>query len=272
MEVDSPPVTTSALQQFIVLSKASKGLAAVELIKQVLNHPQIYVFGELLRQPNIKELADSEDHRKYYELLELFAYGNYCDYNETKYPPLTQQMITKLRHLTVVNLASKNKILSYDKLNEELGIDNLRELENLIIDVIYSNIIKGKMDQENGWLEISSTISRDIKEEQLETIITVLSDWCSNCENVIADIESQIIKANSTKSAHSKEKQELEAQISSIEMHLKNSGQDIEFSQDNSDMNLFMSQASNVGKTKRTPRRSNKPSGPGTSRDSRSFD
>ncbi|XP_053204875.1 COP9 signalosome complex subunit 7-like [Panonychus citri] len=271
MEVDATPVTPSALQQFIILSKTSKGLAAVELIKEVLNHPQIYVFGEILRQPNIKELSKSEEYSKYYDLLELFAYGNYNDYNQLKYPQLTGQMVTKLRHLTIINLASKNKTLSYEKLNEQLGIVNLRELENLIIDVIYSNIIKGKMDQENGWLEISSTISRDIKEEQLETIIDVLSNWTSNCDNVISDIESQIIKANSTKSAHSKEKQELESQISSIELHLKTSGQDIEFSQDNNDMTLFMNQGSNIGKSKRTPRRSEK-NRPGPSRDSRSFD
>lgn len=242
MEVDAVSNSLSALQQFLILSKSSKGLAAVELIKQVLDSPQIHVFGEILSQPNIQELAHNNELKQYYDLLELFAYGTYKNYDPTKYPQLSDQMIKKLRYLTVVSLANHSKVISYQELSKELDISNLRELENLIIDLIYSNVIKAKMDQQNNWLEISSTISRDIRPEQLSTITNVLSDWCSNCDNVIADIESQIYKANHCKVEYAKKKKELEQQISQIEQTMKNSNQEADYSGDNSDMNIMLSQ------------------------------
>ncbi|XP_074597251.1 COP9 signalosome subunit 7 [Brevipalpus obovatus] len=238
-EVDSSGAQSS-LQQFLALSKSCKGLAAVELIKQVLNHPQIYVFGELLSQPSIKDLANDPNHSSFYNLLELFAYGVYKDFDSTKYPPLTPAMVQKLRNLTIVSLANSSKIISYQKLSEELGIDNLRDLENLIMDVIYSNIIKGKMDQQNRWLEISSTISRDIREGQLGNIIGILSDWCNNCDSVIVDIETQINKANSVKADHIQKKKELEQKINQIEMQLKSTHQEVDYSGDNIDVNMVM--------------------------------
>jgi len=48
--------SNSAMEQFILLSKTTKGAAAVELIRQALEVPGIYVFGELLEMPNIQEV------------------------------------------------------------------------------------------------------------------------------------------------------------------------------------------------------------------------
>ena len=44
------------VEQFVLLAKAAKGAAAVELVKQALESPGVYVFGELLDAPNIKEV------------------------------------------------------------------------------------------------------------------------------------------------------------------------------------------------------------------------
>ena len=42
------------LEQFVLLAKNAKGAAAVELIKQALEAPGVYVFGELLDMSNIQ--------------------------------------------------------------------------------------------------------------------------------------------------------------------------------------------------------------------------
>lgn len=44
------------LEQFVLLAKTAKGAAAAELITQALEAPGVYVFGELLDSPNIKEV------------------------------------------------------------------------------------------------------------------------------------------------------------------------------------------------------------------------
>jgi len=56
--MEKPPSSSgsAALEQFILLSKTAKGAAAAELIRQALATPGIYVFGELLEMPNIKEV------------------------------------------------------------------------------------------------------------------------------------------------------------------------------------------------------------------------
>jgi len=44
------------LEQFVLLAKCAKGAAAVELIRQCVEAPGVYVFGELLDMANIKEV------------------------------------------------------------------------------------------------------------------------------------------------------------------------------------------------------------------------
>ena len=72
-------VGCSALEQFLLLAKTAKGPAAVELIKQALEAPGVYVFGELLETDCVKELV-STPSANYVRLLEVFAYGTYTDY------------------------------------------------------------------------------------------------------------------------------------------------------------------------------------------------
>lgn len=48
--------SNSPLEQFVLLAKGAKGAAAVELIRQVIAAPGVFVFGELLDMPNIKEV------------------------------------------------------------------------------------------------------------------------------------------------------------------------------------------------------------------------
>ena len=65
--MEKPPGISgsTALEQFILLSKTAKGAAAVEMIRQVLETPGIYVFGELLEMPNIREVRFCYWHMGY---------------------------------------------------------------------------------------------------------------------------------------------------------------------------------------------------------------
>ena len=201
------------LEQFRILAKSVKGLAAVQLIKQCLEHPTIFVFGEFLDQ--LKSLQESPEHATWYRVLEIFAFGTLSDYNKNgeSLPSLTPLMTKKLRHLTLISLAMNHKRLTYELLYKELSISSVRDLEDLIIDAIYSNVIDGKMDQKNSWIEIESTIARDIRREQLQPMLTVLSEWCDKCDNMIATVDSQMQFANQNKVANFRVNQELEAKI-----------------------------------------------------------
>jgi COP9 signalosome complex subunit 7 len=74
-------------------------------------------------------------------------------------------------------MAGKCRTISYATLCECLGILNIRELEDLIIEAFYADVIKGKLDQMNNQLEIDYAIGRDVTDEQIDDILTVLDSW-----------------------------------------------------------------------------------------------
>lgn len=222
MVVDKSPLSGNALEQFVLLAKTTKGAACAELVKQVLEAPGVYVFGELLDMPNITELAKGEE-QNFYSTLELFAFGTYKDYlaSKNKFLELTPAQKKKLQHLTIVTLATKSKCIPYDTLLVELDIKNVRDLEDLIIEAIYADIIHGKLDQKNSQLEVDYAIGRDIRSDDINIIVHCLQDWCSSCEGVLACVESQIHRANLEKNKSMHRKTEIESEIANIKKTLK---------------------------------------------------
>lgn len=214
---------TAAMEQFLLLAKSCHGLSAVQLIRQMLESPQMYVFGEFLDLPNIRELSSNCELKPWYDLLVIFSYGTYKDYvkERTTLPALSEPMATKLRHLTIVSLATKRKHIPYDMLLSELDMKNLRQLEDLIIDVIYANVVVGKMDQLHSRLEVEQTIGRDIKREQLSTMTNILNEWLRNCDNVLSNIEQQMSNASQLKEDNHRLKTQIEQQVNNIKKTIK---------------------------------------------------
>lgn len=54
---------------------------------------------------------------------------------------------------------------------------NLRELEDLIIEAVYTDIIQGKLDQRNQLLEVDFCIGRDIRKKDINNIVKTLHEW-----------------------------------------------------------------------------------------------
>ena len=69
--------SSSNLESFTLLANGTKGAAAVGLVAQVLEAPNVFVFGELLDHPNVAALGEAggpADGQKFYKLLTIFAY------------------------------------------------------------------------------------------------------------------------------------------------------------------------------------------------------
>uniref|UniRef100_A0A1L8DW43 Putative cop9 signalosome complex subunit 7 n=1 Tax=Nyssomyia neivai TaxID=330878 RepID=A0A1L8DW43_9DIPT len=222
-EENSPTVTThNALEHFVALAKMAKGAACLHLIEQLLEAPGVYVFGELLQIPNIMELEGSPNV-KYYNALNLFAYGTYKQYLEKKDQilELNPTMKKKLQHLTIVTLAIQNKCIPYATLLIELDISNVRDLEDLIIEAIYADIIHGKLDQKNSQLEVDYAIGRDIRPGDINQIVDTLQEWCDSCAAVLNCIETQIHRANAEKARTISHKDKIEQEIVNLKKAIK---------------------------------------------------
>lgn len=204
------------LEQFVLLAKTAKGAAAMELIRQAVETPGVHVFGELLDMPNIKELENGP-YVQYWNTLNLFAYGTYKDYleNKEKVLELTPTQKKKLQHLTIVTLATRSKCIPYSVLLEELDITNVRDLEDLIIEAIYADIIHGKLDQKNSQLEVDyAGLGRDVRPGDTSAVAETLAAWGEACDTVLACIEEQVTKANVEKQRATYHKERIQRDVS----------------------------------------------------------
>jgi len=207
-----------ALEQFTILAKNTKGKACEALIQQALEAPNVFVFGELLEMKNLEQNGGA-----LYELLKLFAYGTYSEYkaNQSKLPPLNEKLIRKLRQLTLVTLSSENKVIPYATLQQRLEITNVRELEDLIIDSIYANLIGGKLDQKSKHLEVDFTIGRDLRPNQIDAMLGTLSNWCNEAERVTKVMEERMKNALHYAEEKKKHKVDFEKRVEEAKVSLK---------------------------------------------------
>lgn len=152
------------------------------------------------------QLADHEETKKEFELLRLFAFGTYQDFKDQREyfesvminEKDRHDVIYKLKQLTVVSMSSKQRVLPYARLQNELDIGNVRELEDLLIDAMYQELLKGKLDQKEKYFEVYESIGRDIHKDNIDEMILVLRSWSEHCDTVLKNLEQHTQNALSS--------------------------------------------------------------------------
>lgn len=111
--------------------------------------------------------------------MNLFAFETIEEYNKNraKYLELDGPKLAKLQLLTIADTASKKQCVPYSDLMKQLGINDIRQIEDKIIDCIYNDLLKGRLDQKNQQLHVQSTAGRDIKESEIDAMIAKLQAW-----------------------------------------------------------------------------------------------
>ncbi|KAH0838702.1 hypothetical protein J3R83DRAFT_7030 [Lanmaoa asiatica] len=187
------------LEPFLLISKSAKGAAAAKLIQDATAAPGVFVFAELLELPNIQEAR-------------LVVASPFFGKHKDSLPPLSPAQITKLKYLTIVTLATERhvgpspryafvfaktalQILPYSLLLQELQVASIRELEDLIIDAIYLDILRGKLDQKEQQLEIEYTMGRDIEPGKLEGLLEALQNWATTTAIVLSELDQKLMEA-----------------------------------------------------------------------------
>lgn len=76
-------------------------------------------------------------------------------------------------------------------LQKQLAIDNVRELEDLVIEAIYQHVIQGRIDQRNAQIEIHNAIGRDVQPQEYDGLMATLLTWygTEQCRLTRADWE-----------------------------------------------------------------------------------
>ncbi|GJJ74498.1 COP9 signalosome complex subunit 7 [Entomortierella parvispora] len=204
------------LEPYLALSKSAKGAACAQLIRDVLAAPGVMVFGELLDMPNVVELKNSPEHSRFHRLLEIFAYGTFQDYQQNKatLPEINDVQRTKLQQLSIVTLSEQTRALPYNDLLTYLEIANVRQLEDLIMDAIYQNVINASLDQKLKLVEVHSAMGRDLRPGQAEVMVKILNDWTKTSESLLQTLSAKMaeVKENNERDKLAREAFEKEVE------------------------------------------------------------
>lgn len=165
------------LQQFVLLAQAAKGSGCAALIRQALSHPKVYVFGELLTLPNVQELGQTE-HAVALGVLNLFAYGTWKDVTPEQRAFLDDDMVHKLKKLSIVSKCAGAHTKKYAEIMQAVEIGTVRELEDMIISLIYEGLLQAKLNQREKEVDIRFAFGRDVREDDLPLLDQKLTSWC----------------------------------------------------------------------------------------------
>ncbi|CAJ1328628.1 unnamed protein product [Effrenium voratum] len=213
---------TEPLSQFVILAQNAQGRACEALVRQALDHAGVFVFGELLECANVQALQGTE-FQPALELLRLFAFGSYPDYKARQgdFGELTAAQLRKLQMLTLVSMATKDKVIRFSDLEAAVDVTGTRALEDLIIEAVYQNLVVGKMDQENNCLIVDSVACRDCRAEDIDYIIETLTAWQASAQDMIRSLDASVSFAVASNEKQKAAQEELEKEVKLIRETLK---------------------------------------------------
>ncbi|CAG8539389.1 5278_t:CDS:2, partial [Funneliformis caledonium] len=136
-------------------------------------------------------------------------------------PPLDAIQLNKLKHLSIVSLSEESRTIPYDILLQYLDIPNVRELEDLIIEAVYQDVIKGKLDQKRKQLEIEYTMGRDLRPGQIDQMLEVLSVWSQTSEEILKVIDAKITQVRDTAVENKKQREDYEKEVERLRKEVK---------------------------------------------------
>eukprot|EP00127_Corallochytrium_limacisporum_P004915 Clim_evm59s191 gene=Clim_evmTU59s191 len=213
------------LEAYLALAKGTQGAAISDIIVRATEDPQVFCFGELLDVKGVQDLRDTV-HNKFLNLLELFAYGTYTDFKASQgegidLPDLTPCQLTKLRILTIMSLAARDKQISYATLLQGLDLESNRQLEELLIEAIHAETLDARLDQKYQRLHINGVMGRDVREQDMERLYQSLEGWCSTTKDLLVGIEEQINVARSVKDGRLQRQKALQDQVEVMKQRLR---------------------------------------------------
>lgn len=201
-------MNTSLINQFEFLCKENQGSKLEQVIVNLLES-EIVNIDHLVDSKNVKDLGEGN---KFFQTMVLFSRGDYRDYKEKKsqYIELTDKMLSKLRILTIREIASEVKVIEYPYLLNTLDIEDKFDLDSLLFKAITMNILKAKIDHKAGLVKVLSVSPRDnIKD--MKSARAKIQSWIERIENSEKFLSDEVTQMKDTSQAlNSKVEKKLE--------------------------------------------------------------
>jgi COP9 signalosome complex subunit 7 len=187
-------------------------------IHDAIGDAKRYAFSELLADSEVAALSSSDEveARQSYARLELFCYGRVCDFDEQKHGSLSDSERRKLQQLTLMSMCAESKVVDYESLLESLQLQNVRQLEDLIIDSIYAGVVKGKLDRRKREFHVELVQGRDVPADSVGSLLAGLRRWQANSHGMLEALDAQIGYSCASHKRHADEQQSFDEHIASV--------------------------------------------------------
>lgn len=137
----------------------------------------------------------------------------------TGLPQLSDAQALKLRFLSLLTIASEktSSNLSYASLCSRLNLESPIDLEHLITQAIYNDLITGTLNPASQTVIITSVAPlRDPAPGSVQAMIAELNAWSGRCDSVLSDLEAEIKKVKSEAERRAKREYKAEKQIRAV--------------------------------------------------------
>lgn len=169
---------------------------AQRCVLAALADPDTYLLDHLLSLKPVQSLEGSPIH----QLLTIFVSGGFKEYQQfyAKHKDLVDgwglnhaNNETKMRQLTFMTLAQEQSDMSFDVIQKELQVPE-QEVEEFIIEVLRTRLVRGRMDQLARKVHVSSTMHRTFGRPQWQQLRDVLTQWKANVAATRENMESVV--------------------------------------------------------------------------------
>jgi len=109
-------------------------------------------------------------------------------------------------------LASHGTDITYAKLAESLKFDTVRQLEDFVIDAIYRDVIKGRLNPKKQLVEIADWRSPQPGKAELENAAQVLGRWVENSAAFIESLGKEVERSNQLMKSEAEREKLIEAE------------------------------------------------------------
>ena len=89
----------------------------------------------------------------------------------------------------------------------------MRDLEDLILETIYEELVFAKLDQAEKIVQVDYAFGRDVRKEQLVEMQKVLASWLKRSEDLIAKIGDKVQVSQSEWKMNSVRKEQFEKDL-----------------------------------------------------------
>ena len=161
---------------------------ANKCVVNFISDPNTFLMDHLLTLKPVKILEGEPIH----DLLNIFVSDKLADYisfynkNKDFVESLGlshEQNLQKMRLLTFMQLAEKVKEIKFETIETELQLKP-EEVEEFIVDVLRTKLVKAKVDQVNHRVFVTSTMHRTFGKPQWSMLRNILGKWKENLDNV----------------------------------------------------------------------------------------